>query len=281
MSLDEGIKSFLDDRRAGGCPEHWSGITVRHLLNHTSGLPNRFEWRPEAGDGSQTWLLIYSAGDLFEFATKTRLDFAPGEKFLYSDTGYFLLGAIVEEVSGQSYRQFLKRTFFDKLDMTSTVIRDPSIVVKGLAQAYEWDEGANSLRRDRLRDVREELTPHYGIISNLSDLAKWESELGRHDILAQSSLEQMWQPTMLNDGKESAYGLGWMVGTLDDKKMVEHSGITGTYYMRVPEDQFALVLLTNRSGIRHDILRKTSADIIRHYIVSILEQEWAINPHHS
>jgi D-alanyl-D-alanine carboxypeptidase len=283
MALVQAAKLELDDKLVDRLPErfrdaplnHWQAITIRHLLTHTSGLPNRFEWRPVAADGEKIWLLNYDTEDLFQAAAQVKLVSEPGDTFRYSDAGYFLLGLVIEEASGGSYRNFLARTFFDKVGMRSTDIGDPRRVIEDLADAYAWDEGACDLGRDRLRDVREELTPHYGAISSALDLAKWEAELNDPTILTETSLEQMWSPTTLNGGQPVDYGFGWMVGRLGEHEIVDHSGITGTYYVRVPEERLALILLTNRSWLRHDLLREIGAEVIDRYKAEQGDATWS------
>jgi CubicO group peptidase (beta-lactamase class C family) len=265
LQLDDDLTEHLPEQYRAESLDHWNGITIRHLLTHTSGLPDRFEWRLQDEHGNPIWLQDYSTDDLFRSAAEIKPELEPGKKFQYSDAGYFLLGIVIEEVTGQDYREFLKDAFFDKLGMASTDIHDQRKVVKELARAYQWDEDNCSLGRDRLRDVREELPSHYGVMSNALDLVRWEAELNEPRILAKSSLEEMWRPTTLNDGQQSSYGFGWMLGRLGEHKMVDHSGITGTYYMRVPKEEFALVLLTNRSWIAHPVLREIGVEIVKRY----------------
>jgi CubicO group peptidase (beta-lactamase class C family) len=123
VGLDEKISRYLPDT-----PDPWKEITVRHLLTHTAGLKDRFE-----GKTGGEWLLSFTTDAMYASAKACALDFKPGERFQYSDQGYFLLGMIIEKVSGKSYREFLKERIFTPLGMkgSSTILQ--SEVVKDLA----------------------------------------------------------------------------------------------------------------------------------------------------
>ena len=121
LSVDDPISKYLQDT-----PDTWKDITIRELLGHTAGLKDRFEEDTLIGD---KWRLAYSTDQLYQAARSRPLDFAPGAGWQYSDQGYFILGVIIERVSGMSYRDFLKKRIFEPLGMnTSTTIRLREIV---------------------------------------------------------------------------------------------------------------------------------------------------------
>jgi len=273
LGLDDKITQHIPEKYEALVPPAWKEIAVRHLLTHTGGLEHRFERRL-----SGVWLMDYATDDLFNSAAQRAedIDFAPGDHAHYSDQGYFLLGVIIEGVSGKSYGEFLEEEFFDKLGMNDTRLVDRNRVEPRLAQAYTWDD-QNCLRiRDRFRDVRETLTSHYGVISKVSDLVKWDAELNKPTILKQDSLKKMWTPAKLNDGRVATpigdyqYGFGWVVDKLGERDVVDHSGRTGTYYMRIPEEQFALIFLTNWSYLSYSTLRGIGREIVALYKPGLL-----------
>lgn len=230
------------ERHLQGSPAAWRGITVRHLLSHTSGLKDRFE---PMVDG--TWFLDYSTENLFRSAAKLPLEFAPGERGQYSDQGYFLLGMIVEKASGRRYGEFLADRIFKPLGMKNTTLRDQWAILKNRAGGYTLREGAIANNR---RSAQIELVSHYGIMSTVPDLARYERALDRGELLSNETLQQMWTPVRRNTGETAdilgrPYGLGWFLGTHQGRRTVEHGGVTGTHFLRLPEERVAVIVLTN------------------------------------
>jgi CubicO group peptidase (beta-lactamase class C family) len=221
-------------------PERWNDITVRHLLTHTSGLPdleNGFQALRKGGAR-----LNYTTTQLFNAAKNDSVSFVPGERWQYSDVGYFLLGMIIEKASGQSYRNFLANRFFEPLGMASSSVLDQSVVLKNRAAGY-------TLRNGQIVNIRRviqvELPSHYGIFSTVRDLVKWDNALAAGKVVQQSSLDQMWTPLKLNGGGSFPYGFGWGMEERRGHWMITHSGITGTEYTRFPDDKLTVIVLTN------------------------------------
>jgi CubicO group peptidase (beta-lactamase class C family) len=221
-------------------PEHWKQITARHLLTHTAGLP-------DLGNGflalrKEGLQLNYTTTQLFDAAKTDPVSFAPGERWQYSDVGYFLLGVIIENPSGQKYRDFLANHFFNPLRMASTSVLDQWTVLKNRAAGY-------TLRNGKIINIRRviqvELPSHYGIFSTVRDLAKWDNALATGKVLKQSSLEEMWLPVKLNSGGSFPYGFGWSMDERRGHRMITHTGITGTEYTRFPDDELTVIVLTN------------------------------------
>lgn len=237
LKPDDPIELYLSDT-----PASWKAITIRHLLTHTSGLASL-----ETGFRA-LWVgglrMNYSTAQAFDAATKDPISFSPGEKWQYSDVGYFLLGMIIEKASGQRYRDFLTKRFFQPLGMTSTSVPTKWEIVKHRADGYTFFSRSGPLIRIR-RDGQFELPSHYGVFSNVKDLAKWEIALSGGRVVKQSSLDQMWTPTRLNDGSFVAYGFGWEVKEVEGRRVILHTGITGTEYARFPDDKLTVIVLTN------------------------------------
>jgi D-alanyl-D-alanine carboxypeptidase len=242
LLVDEG-KIKLDDpipQHLSNAPEHWKGITIRHLLTHTAGLPtleNGFRTLRRGGGRTN-----YTTAHMFDAAKKDAISFAPGERWQYSDVGYFLLGMIIEKASGQRYRDFLASRFFEPLGMPSSSVLDQLVVLKNRAAGY-------TLRNGEIVHIRRvaqvELPSHYGIFSTVRDLAKWDSALANGKVVKQSSLDQMWTPVKLNSGGSFPYGFGWGMDERRGHQMITHTGITGTEYTRFPHDKLTIIVLTN------------------------------------
>ena len=177
MLLAEEGKLKLDDPislRLSGTPGSWKAITVRHLLTHTAGLASLETGFRALWEGGVR--LNYSTSEAFAAAMKDPISFAPGEQWQYSDVGYFLLGMIIEQVSGQRYREFLAERFFKPLGMTGASVPNKWELVRNRAAGYTFFTNTSPLIHIR-RDVYFELSSHYGVFSTIKDLVKWEAAL--------------------------------------------------------------------------------------------------------
>jgi len=242
MLLVEEGKVQLDDPVAWHlprAPETWKAITVRHLLTHTSGLPGDDGFKALRAAGQR---VNYTTAQLFDAAVKDELKFAAGERFLYSDGGYFVLGMIIEAVSGQRYRDFLDEKFFKPLGMRSTSVIDQWRILKNRAAGY-------TLRDGQLMNIRRvwqmELASHYAVMSTVKDLLAWDAALAAGRVLAPATLAEMWTPVRLNYGGTYPYGFGWFVDDRRGHRWISHAGITGTELSRFPNDGVTVVVLTN------------------------------------
>ena len=237
VGLDEKIGKYLTN-----APNTWSNVTVRHLLTHTSGIGAR-------GRGSQTnasedrWTV--KTAQWFEVLRTRPLNDPPGERWQYSGQGYFLLGTIIESVSGQSYRDFLPARIFAPAGMTSTFIQDYEEIVKNRAGSYTLRDGKLTVD---WRPLQVELPADGGILSSVNDLAKWEMALYSQKLVKKTTLEQMWIPGRLNDKSENVYGLGWFVGYQRGHRTIGHVGSSGAMFLSFPDDKLTVVVLCNLAG---------------------------------
>jgi len=235
VALDDPIAKYLDD-----VPPAWSAITVRHLLTQTAGLASLTDGFAALWRGGVR--MNYTTRQMFDAATKDAMSFTPGAGWQYSDVGFFLLGMIIEKASGQRYAAFLAERFFTPLGMTATSVIDQSAVVKHRAPGY-------TLREDQLvrirRDWQFEMASHYGVLSSVRDLVKWDAALEKAEVLSRQSLSAMWTAVRLDDGSRRQYGLGWFVTERRGHRLIEHTGITGTQFSRFPDDGLTVIVLTN------------------------------------
>ena len=237
LNLDNPISKFID-----GTPATWKSITVRHLLSHTSGLPGG---SPVKRDGSP--LLEITTRQQYDDVLMCALASAPGERGLYSDPGYFLLGMIIEKVSGLPYNQFMEKRIFGPAGMKSSRIGDRRAIVRNHASCYLLRDG--QLENDR-RVWQHELPSFFGMWTTVDDLVKWNSALERGRILKPETLMRMWTPTRLNDGQPAlvdgyGYGLGWFVVDVGGHRFVGHPGFHGSAMFRVVDQDLAVIVLTN------------------------------------
>ena len=237
MKLDDPISKILSDT-----PKTWEKVTVRNLLNHTSGIKSYTEIPGLFNDAA---MKPTTPAGIIKTVEKDKLDFEPGTKWHYDNTGYELLGMIVEKLDGRSYAKSLQSRILDPLGMTNTYFVSESTLIKHRAQGYsknkdgfkhapylnmDWPYAAGSIE------------------STVLDLAKWDAALYGDKILPQSALKEMWTPTKLADGKTEPYGFGWQMGQVKDTPTVEHGGgIHGftTHIRRAPMMGLTVIVLTN------------------------------------
>lgn len=238
LSLDDSLAQFIDD-----VPDGWAGITIRQLLSHSAGLTHRFEQTVDGG-----FLMNYTTDGMLRSAKATPMTAVPGTDWMYSDQGYFLLGLVLERVMGQSYAAFLQERFFEPLGMTETVVLDQAQIIPNRVAGYTIVDG---MLQNIRRDWQFGLTSHFGVMSSVADMVKWERELVERAILPDEVLRQLWSPAYVfqkNATTESllGYGFGWWVNQKNGRRFVEHSGFTGTAYFRDLATQLAVIVLTNR-----------------------------------
>lgn len=236
VSLDEKAVKYID-----GLPAAWNQVTVRQLLNHTSGIKSYTS--VEGFD--KTMRKDYTKPELLKLVTDAPMDFAPGEKWRYNNTGYYLLGMLIEKVTGKEYGAVLKERIFQPLEMNQTRVNDLREIIKGRAQGYTWGDG-KLVNGEYVSPTQ----PYSAgmLVSTVLDLAKWDAALYTEKLLKRSSLEQMWTAAKLNDGSPTTYGFGWAVDVYRTRPRKTHGGgIPGfsTNIMRFVEDKLTIIVLTN------------------------------------
>jgi CubicO group peptidase (beta-lactamase class C family) len=239
IRLDEPVGAYLE-----GTPESWKSITVRHLLTHTSGIKDYIN------EPTQSLRLDVTDAEVFQATIPRPLNFPVGERFLYSNTNYHLLGMMIHKITGKPYGEFLRERVFEPLGMKDTRILSLTEIIPLRASGYRWDG-----RLLRNGDYIAGSVLGYaggGIRSTVLDLAKWDAALYGERLLKEASLEQMWTPAKLNNGSRSDYGFGWRLGSLRGRRFVSHGGghLTGftSVITRFPEDRLTVIVFTNQMG---------------------------------
>lgn len=232
LGLDDPMDKYLD------VPVAWKAITLRHLLTHTSGIKNYTNVPGFEGSRHLT------TKEFVEKISAYPLASTPGETFAYCNSGYNLLGFIIEKISAKNYWQFLAERILNPLRMTSTQSRDQRVIIASRAAGYEKE-------KDRLINRDPDLTDVFAagaIVSTVLDLAKWNAALDSDRLLSRSSRETLWTSFKLNAGKLSLYGFGWRVDDYKGRKNIGHSGSTSGFsasLQRFPQDKLAIILLCN------------------------------------
>ncbi|TWT85320.1 Penicillin-binding protein 4* [Posidoniimonas polymericola] len=229
-------------------PEYWQGITVRHLLTHTSGLPD-YESLVPAG----TTLQVSDYNVLAMLADADQPKFAAGSRFAYSNSGYTLLGLIVEQSSGRQLHDFLRTEVFGPAGMPHTIN-----YLKGMNQISErayGHERAGGQWRLADQSVTSAVRGDGSVYSSLNDLAHWVQALDSRRVLSPESLRAATSPQVQSDRGEESYGYGWFVGDYRGERRVWHSGTTQGFALmlqRFPDRKAAVVVLLNASRADSD-----------------------------
>jgi len=255
LMLAEKNQLTLDDAAAKilpASPAAWRQITVRHLLSHTSGLADYLD-RPD----SMAWARSeYTVQDLVDAVKARPPIFAPGERSVYNNSGYILLGAIIEKLSGVTFSQFVETNLFRPLGMTSTSCGGTLKDVPRLATAYEPARTADDqLDWSRLLVARpytmSALYTAGGCLSSLEDLARFHEGLRSGRLVGRASLAESYEAVRLNGGTTGTTSRGgWQIDNVQGRRALMRSGaLPGacTSFLVMPDEDIAVILLTNRT----------------------------------
>ncbi|MBE0663030.1 MAG: beta-lactamase family protein [Bacteroidales bacterium] len=240
IDLDDEIKRYLPEIT-------YKDITIRHLLNHTSGLPNYMYVLEKQSDGSH----MPSNEEMLKIlvGSNPNIFFKPGRLYSYSNTGYALLASVVERVSGKTFSQFIRENIFHPLEMhntfTSVELLDNEFTVSHQAVGHRqvW-------RRFRPNTpvVHDRVLGDKGIHSCLEDLYKWDQALYSGQLVSKQSLEEAYNPVTLSNRRNFPYGFGFRIGKKSEEKYVYHHGLWEgfrTSFIRYIERGDAIVILNN------------------------------------
>ncbi len=234
VGLQDPIDKYLP-----GYPMQGRVITVEHLLTHTSGIQSYTDIPGYMATRVQADLTVSQLIDGFK---NEPMQFEPGTRYRYNNSGYVLLGAIIEKASGQTYAAFVNERIFKPLGMVHSYYGTDEPRIAKFAGGYsDGDKPARPLS----------MTQPYAagsLLSTVDDLALWDAALYTEKLVKRASLQKMWTPYKLVDGTTNGYGYGWQMGTLRGHNTQEHGGgIFGfsTYVIRMPEDRGYVAVLCN------------------------------------
>jgi CubicO group peptidase (beta-lactamase class C family) len=254
LNLDDNIAKFFPTY-----PTQGKTVTIQHLLTHTSGIKS-YTSLPALMTTENKLKEVNVQGMIDAFKNEP-FDFTPGEAYLYNNSGYFLLGAIIEKVSGKSWGEYLQENFFKALKMTSTFFYDPKEEMEAVGYAKNPD---NSYTKS---DYVHPSIPYSAgaLFSTVDDLWKWDKAVFDGKVLKLDLLEKAWTPLTLNNGKKENYGYGWQLAKLQDDKVISHGGgIDGfvCYKLFVPAKKIFVVVLVNHTAVDPSALAFDLADIV-------------------
>ena len=235
LSLDDTITTVLD-----GLPATWNKITIRQLLNHTSGIPEyaKREFHLNMRED-------HTPSDLVQLVKNSPLDFNPGERYSYSNTGYVLAGMVIAKLSGKDYGSFIPERIFEPLGMKDSYFNAQSAIIRNRARGYTFNEYV--LANAEYTSLSNAHAAG-GLLSSAADMAKWMQAQGSEKLLSRANWEQLWTSGRGSDGTIFGYGFGWNIRTTWSRKRVEHrGGIQGfsTNVTRFIDDDLSVIFLLN------------------------------------
>lgn len=234
LSLDDPLVRYLPEGRAV-----WRGITIRHLLTHTSGIP-------DYADSTLDYRHSYSEDELVRLAAGLPLAFRPGERWSYSNTGYVLLGVVIRRVTGSFYGEFLEKRIFGPVGMRTARVISESEIVPNRAAGYRLENG--ELLNQKWVAPELNTTADGSLYLSARDLASWAVALNHGRTPSRSALEASWKPVRLNSGGFYPYGLGWRVAEQRGFRQIGHTGSWQgfkTSIQRYPDFDLTVIVLAN------------------------------------
>ncbi|MBA4146505.1 MAG: beta-lactamase family protein [Verrucomicrobia bacterium] len=251
LSLEDRVPKYFPE-----FPEYGKGITIRHLLTHTSGVP---DYEDDMPDGLKIPL---SDRDVLHILRQQKtLYFSPGSDFRYSNSGYAMLALLVEIASGETFPAYLEKHIFKPLGMNDSIAYVAGVSqVPNRAFGYALENGKWNFSDQSLTSA---VLGDGGIYSSVADLLKWDQALYTGKLVGRKMLEEAFTPhSQKSDFAESGYGYGWYIGKVRGTNSVWHYGSTcgfRTHFARFPEKNLSVIILTNRREPELNVIAEQTA----------------------
>ena len=255
LNLEDKLNSFFPD-----FPEYAEKITVRHLLNHTSGIRDYLQISYLKGLGDDDY---YTDDHVMKWLiNQTDLNFTPGDEFLYSNSGYWLLGQIVKKVAGMNMAEFAMKEIFEPLEMNNTHFHnDHTQIVKNRASGYVPDN--NGIYKISMTTL--DMIGDGGIFTTINDIKKWDDAYYESAVLSRAFWNVMTQQGVLNNGEVIDYASGLMISKYKGLKTVSHGGAFVGFraeLLRFPEQKLSIAIFANRGDANPSRMANQVADVL-------------------
>ena len=237
LDLQDDITRYIEDY-----PTHGHTITIEHLLTHTSGIKSytgMLEWTAEVRKKD------FTPPELIDFFKNQPMDFVPGEEFRYNNSAYFILGYIIELVSGTPYDSYIAETFFKPLGMKNSYYGSTSRIIPNRAAGYAM--GEEGYKNDDFLSMTQPYAAG-SLLSTVDDLYTWYTAVMNKEVITEASLKQATTSYVLSNGKHTNYGYGWFIGNIQGSPNIQHGGgINGylTASMFLPEEHLFVAVFSN------------------------------------
>jgi CubicO group peptidase (beta-lactamase class C family) len=255
IKLDDDITKFVEDY-----PTHGHSIKVSHLLNHTSGMKSYTgmkEWDAE------TRKKDFTPKELIDYFKHQPMEFRPGDEFNYNNSGYILLGHIIEVVTGKSYENYIQETFFTPLGMERSSYGSTSRVIKN--RAYGYDKAGEDYKNADFLSMTQPYAAG-SLLSTVDDVHTWYKAVFEDKVISKDSREKAHSTKKLSNGDMTDYGYGWQIGNIQGSLMISHGGgINGfsTSSLYLPEENVFVAIFSNCiCNFPGEIAHKTAAIVI-------------------
>jgi D-alanyl-D-alanine carboxypeptidase len=222
LSLDQRFAQYFPV-----APAAWKDITIRQLLQHTAGLQRDFQqYLAPVYDPNHN----YTPDEVVQLMGTIPMQTAPGTTQSYSNIGYYLIGLLIERVSGRPYADFMRERMFTPLGMDTAALLTAPPVAGQTASGYDWN-GVAWVRADAILPGDD--GAEGALRMSAQDLAKWDAALNTDRILSKASRDLLWTPARLNDGSSVQYGLGWVLDSINNLPYVWHNGQVGGFHSQL------------------------------------------------
>lgn len=257
LRLEDSICQYLSE-----CPETWKLITVQHLMRHTSGIPD-YEAKLDLGSDKYLEFMAQSnaTAKIVEEARKQPLEFTPGAKFTYSNTGYVVLSYIIQKAAGVPFAEFVSRSILQPAGMKQSGFFGTRQIPKKLAYGYtHGDLGWGKMLAGVSLLPRLPLTPpagDAGLYSTVDDLYRWSRIMDGGGLVSAADIAEVFTPGL------SQYGYGWFIDSGFNRKRRQHNGMLPGYlseFTKYPDDKLTIILFSNVDTARmRSIVRDITA----------------------
>jgi CubicO group peptidase (beta-lactamase class C family) len=260
LALDDPVARFVPD-----APRSWTGMSVRQLLSHSSGLPDVV-----ASGFAGRWFTDYATEELLTTVRRQSLLAPPGYRHTYSDANFFLAQLVTEKAGRRDWRTFVRERLFAPAGMATATFMDAAPIVENRVAGHALDREGRLVSNRRYAS---DFGPLYNDVgASVLDFAHWAIALDGERVLRRSSLEQMWTPAHLADGRPATsfyywrhYGFGWGLDRLRGRRLALHSGYTGVAIVKLLDAATSVVVFTNLDGRFSDALG-LALGVAAHYV---------------
>jgi CubicO group peptidase (beta-lactamase class C family) len=236
IGLQDSIQKYIKD-----FPSKGYTITIENLLTNTSGIK---DYLSEISNPSKE-KEVYTPKDGVDYIKDAPLNFKPGSSYKYSNSNFYLLGYIIEKVTGETYEEYLQGNVIDKAGLKNTFYINPKINIPNMPQGYSKFDG--KIEKATLQPI-DIIYSAGGLVSNADDIYKWHQALYNQQLVKRETLEKATTAFKFDDGTFSQYAYGWFVKSIDGSKTIEHSGSTDGFQsdeIYLPDENVFVVTLFN------------------------------------